>query len=309
MATVESPPPSQSSNDSLGPAGLAICSPLFALGLILYAIRIVTRVRPTYKLRRADYVISAAVLFEILTFSFFICAIAHGFGRHSYFVSPQDTAQVIRWLFGVQIAGMLASALGRISIPLLLLDFMPDSAAWKSTLWVSITVQVMALMATLVYNFAECQPMRAMWEEVADAHCAPAVFGWIIGYIYCGVSLICDVSYAIMPALLIVKLSRPAVERGLICILMALCLTATGATIMKIYLMKLYDYTSPDMLRYMFRVSFWCRLDELSLIVASSAPFAKPAVERILIRLNFPTFGNLVRRLHSYHSKIDDASE
>lgn len=124
-----------------------------------------------------------------------------------------------------------------------------------------------------------------------------------------GVSLICDVLYAIMPVLLIVKLSRPAVERVLICILMALCLTATGATIMKIYLMKLDDYTSPDVLRYMFRVSFWCRLEELSLIVASSAPFAKPAVERILIRFNFPTFGNLVRRLHSYHSKMDDASE
>ncbi|KAH7148171.1 hypothetical protein EDB81DRAFT_932474 [Dactylonectria macrodidyma] len=303
MATAESSPPSPSSNSSVGPGGLAICSPLFALGLILYTIRIVTRVRPTYKLRCADYVISAAILFETLTFSFFACAISYGLGRHSYFVLPQNTAQVIRWLFGVQIAGMLASTLARVAIPLLLLDFMPDSAAWKTTLWVSITVQVMALLTNVVYVFAACQPTRAMWEVVADAHCAPPAVGWIVGYIFCGVTLICDILYAIMPGFAITKLSRPAIERGLIWFLMALCLAATAASIMKIYLMKLHDYTSPDVLRSMYRLSFWCRLEELLLIIASSAPFAKPAVERILSQFNLPTFGNLVRRLDTYHSK------
>lgn len=111
-----------------------------------------------------------------------------------------------------------------------------------------------------------------------------------------------------MPAIAITKLSRTAVERGLICILMALCLAATAASAVKIHLMKLYDYTSPDVLRYMYQFSFWCRLEELLLVIASSAPFAKPVVERILSRFNLPTFGSLVRRLNTYHSKISNES-
>lgn len=123
-----------------------------------------------------------------------------------------------------------------------------------------------------------------------------------------GVALVCDVLYAIMPAIAITNLSRTAIERGLICILMALCLAATAASAVKIHIMRLYDYTSADLLRSMYRVSFWCRLEELLLVIASSAPFVKPAVEQILSRFNVPTFGSLVRRLNTYHSKISDGS-
>lgn len=65
---------------------------------------------------------------------------------------------------------------------------MPDSVAWKTTLWISITIQGIALVTVEIFDFAACQPTRAMWEIVVDAHCAPPAVGWIIGYMYCGKS-------------------------------------------------------------------------------------------------------------------------
>jgi hypothetical protein len=40
----------------------------------------------------------------------------------------------------------------------------------------------MAFAANEVWDFAACQPARAMWEEVVGAHCAAPLAGWVVGY-------------------------------------------------------------------------------------------------------------------------------
>jgi hypothetical protein len=108
--------------------------------------------------------------------------------------------------------------------------------------------------------------------------------------------------YAIMPMFAIAKLGRSAVERGLMCILMALCMAATVSNAMRIYYMEYYDYSASDFLRSMFTMAFWCRIEEYTLLAAASAPFIKPAIERVLRRFKFPTFNNIIRSLNTYHS-------
>ena len=58
-----SPPPI---NDSIGPKNLYIITPVLALGILFYSVRIYTRVVPTYKLNSSDYTNSVAVLGYIL---------------------------------------------------------------------------------------------------------------------------------------------------------------------------------------------------------------------------------------------------
>lgn len=49
-------------DDNLGPTTLAICTPIFALALLLYVIRVFPRMTPTIKLGYADYIVSLAVV-------------------------------------------------------------------------------------------------------------------------------------------------------------------------------------------------------------------------------------------------------
>lgn len=49
-------------DDNLGPAALATCTPILALALLLYVVRVVSRTTPTIRLGYADYIVSLAVV-------------------------------------------------------------------------------------------------------------------------------------------------------------------------------------------------------------------------------------------------------
>jgi hypothetical protein len=111
-----------------------------------------------------------------------------------------------------------------------------------------------------------------------------------------------DLIFAIMPMFIIWKLGRSTLERCLISFLMTMGLFATGAGVLKIIYSKTYDRSSPDVFRAMMPVFLWCRMEEVLLIVASSAPLLKAPVEQALHRLGLPKFQNKSRELNSFHS-------
>lgn len=49
-------------DNNLGPAALATCTPILALALLLYVVRIVSRMTPTIRLNYVDYIVSFAVV-------------------------------------------------------------------------------------------------------------------------------------------------------------------------------------------------------------------------------------------------------
>jgi hypothetical protein len=101
---------------------------------------------------------------------------------------------------------------------------------------------------------------------------------------------------------LIWRLSRSVVERCLISFLMAMGLFATGAGVMKIIYAYTYDRTLDDALREMMPEFLWCRVEEVVLIVASSAPLLKSPVGHALKKMGFPSFQEKTRDLSSFHS-------
>jgi hypothetical protein len=49
-------------DDDLGPVALAICTPMLAVALVLYGVRVVPRIRPKYRLDWADHIVSLAIV-------------------------------------------------------------------------------------------------------------------------------------------------------------------------------------------------------------------------------------------------------
>ncbi|KAL5592354.1 hypothetical protein FOBRF1_013380 [Fusarium oxysporum] len=288
-------------HDSLGPRALAIVTPFLIVAILVFSVRIYTRVTPVYKLDASDYTISVAVLIEVFVYSLFIASVVSGLGRHSYDVSPEQGVKTLRYVYVVILLSTLVPALARVSVGCLLLKF-ASTKAWRAIIWFMIGIQAACILGTEIFQLIQCRPINAQWEEVPDARCLSAQQIWICGYATIGVALFGDLTLAIMPMFLIWKLSRSIVERCLITVLMALGLLATVAVIMRLVKMHTLDFASPERFRTLIPIYFWLRMEEAILILASSAPMLKSPIEHVLHRFGLPMFQPMVRKLTSFHS-------
>ncbi|PVH90476.1 hypothetical protein DM02DRAFT_678585 [Periconia macrospinosa] len=109
--------------------------------------------------------------------------------------------------------------------------------------------------------------------------------------------------------LLIWTLNRSTLERWLISFLMVLGLLAAGSAAMKAVTSNTFDYSSTDIFRGMMPLFFWCRMEEISLIVASSAPLLKVPIEKALHRLGLPLFQNRIRDLNLLEESTHPSKE
>ncbi|KAH6953925.1 hypothetical protein BKA56DRAFT_681699 [Ilyonectria sp. MPI-CAGE-AT-0026] len=289
-------------DDSIGITSLAIVGSVFAVSVILFTLRIYVRVIPIISSMVPTILPRVA---EAITFSFFAAAVAFGLGRHSVFVSPENSTSILRCLYAIAIAGLWASALARISIAYLLLTLSTCRTGARVIIWSMTVLQVGALIVTEVLTLLQCRPIRAIWEHVPDAQCQSIKVMQVGGYLYT-VGIAGDLVFAIMPIVLIWNLNRCTLERCLVSFLLASGLFATAAAVTRLFYMWTFDYTSSDIFREIMPTFFWCRIEEVALIAASSLPFLKASTEHQLRRLGvlgFPGFRNAQRSLQSYHSQ------
>lgn len=111
---------------------------------------------------------------------------ASGLGRHSVFVSPEDGASILRYLFAIAIVGLWASALARISVVYLLLTLSTCRGGARVILWSMCALQVGALVVVETMTLVQCRPIQAIWEDVPDAQCVSIKTMQAGGYLYTG---------------------------------------------------------------------------------------------------------------------------
>lgn len=119
--------------------------------------------------------------------------------------------------------------------------------------------------------------------------------------------MISDLVCSAVPMFIVWKLSRSVVEKSLVIVLMASCLSATACGIPKVYYMTTYDFATNDGLWDLIDELFWCRLEEAIIIIAACTPLLKGPIERLLHRLGLPTFSVPVRELNRISSIVLDS--
>ncbi|KAH7333457.1 hypothetical protein BKA65DRAFT_45223 [Rhexocercosporidium sp. MPI-PUGE-AT-0058] len=169
-------------NDSAGGKALYILTPIVAIGILLHLLRIFTRIIPTCRLNLSDYTSMIAVLAAIITYILFATAVSHGLGRHSVYITPENTVRILQYLYGVFIAGLLTSIFSRISVACLLLE-LTSSKTWKAVLWITIAFQLASLLSILPLEVFQCRPIRKFWEPVAGGKCISPAVMWTLGYV------------------------------------------------------------------------------------------------------------------------------
>ncbi|KAH8684201.1 hypothetical protein BGZ60DRAFT_426605 [Tricladium varicosporioides] len=298
MSSDQQPPAGGNTTNTV--PGFVGVSFLFTIALGTYIVRIYNRVRPTFRLTAADYIISTALLCELIVLISCFSAVHFGLGHYNCYITPNAMVKILKCLFPVGLFGFWASSLARISIGSMLLRF-EITYTWRVVLWVLIVIQVAMPIGSDIFQLLQCRPIRAMWETVPDAVCWSARKSQSYGYIYSGMGITSDLVFAIMPSFFLWSLNRPLMERMLMTVLMGLGVIAAVAGAMKVYHIHSWN-PREDTLRDWVPLIWWYRVEEIGLIAAACAPFLKPSIERLLCRFGSKHFGFVAFGLNTIRS-------
>jgi hypothetical protein len=153
MSTTEKPLPP---DENIAPVHLAIVLPFYAVAVLVWSLRIWTRVWPRFAMTATDYLITVAMACKTVSLAFYVVAIRHGFGRHNHFISAHDAFMIHRYLLGVYMTGVVVSAFARMSIAVLLLRF-TTARAWRVAIWTIIGGQVGYVVVYEIVQLVQCK--------------------------------------------------------------------------------------------------------------------------------------------------------
>ncbi len=294
MATLPLP-----ADEDRGPMLLVTIFPFLSVALLVYIIRIFTRL---CALTAADYTITVAMIAYALSVGFTTIAIQQGFGKHTPAI-PNGTAGLIisNSLFGAWMTGVIVSGFARISVASLLLSI-SRSPCWKCLLWGIITLQLLFVLSYEIVQLVQlvrCRVTIPPQPRISQTQCFGPTGVLTFAYISITMCTLSDCICAIIPAVLVVnRLSAPKLEKALIIVLMVSCLFATVCGIPKIYFLAAYD--TSDAMWDLIPEFIWCRIEEGVIIIAACAPLLKRPIQRVL---GVPTFGFPIRELNEVESE------
>ncbi|KAK3373094.1 hypothetical protein B0T24DRAFT_249764 [Lasiosphaeria ovina] len=276
-------------SDNKGPTLLASVFALYAIALIVYVVRVWSRLSPKFALTAADYAITVSLLAKCASIGLTTAAVQYGFGRHAIYIPLADQSMIGKLTFATFIVSIISSGFARISIASLLLQ-VTAKRWWRVAIWATIVLQAIIMILYCVVQLAQCQSVISNKINIKQSQCLMPSHVWSFSYAYISLSMFGDIVCAVIPIFLIRSLTRSLIEKVLTSILLASCLLASGIAIAKLYFMITFDFSSPDGFYLMVDEFFWSRMEESVIIIAACAPLLRVPIERLLVRLGMPGF-------------------
>lgn len=96
----------------------------------------------------------------------------NGGARHLRYLTPSEISTVLKLNWAAQPWGIASFGLGKISTAFLILRIQSSATVWrKRFLHWSIGITIVATVISILSLFVQCNPPRALWEEVPGAKC------------------------------------------------------------------------------------------------------------------------------------------
>ena len=153
-----------------------------------------------------------------------ICTILvhNGLGRHIYYLSPEDIAQVLKWNWIVQPFGIMVLPFAKTSVSLLLLRLLGPKTKWQKWL-IYLNIALMMFIFTLasILSFVQCNPPRALWEAVPGATCWDPSIQADYATFGSAYSAFADFFLALLPITILWNLKMSPLKKFSLCILLS----------------------------------------------------------------------------------------
>ncbi|KAF4458135.1 hypothetical protein F53441_70 [Fusarium austroafricanum] len=292
---------------NLAIAHLSITSPLIAIGLVMFGLRIWLRIRPVWRVSWEDYSMAIGVAAACVDFGFLV---------PQMYTSPRLITESQRiWsrkygFLAIPIWG-IAMMFIKVSIAMMMLRIQPTVLWWRIFCFFVMGILVAYGVANTFFILLQCRPLEASWnnsllETVEGASCLPQTGIHIMSNIGSGINIATDIMLSLAPTLFLWKLKRPLKEKILVGVLMGLGLFASVASIVKATLVKEFG-VAKDGWALTNSIATWTALEQILIMIASSAPFLKPLVQSALHRMGWTLSGTSAAR-SGYGNRYHDVS-
>lgn len=145
----------------------------------------------------------------------------YGLGRHQETLTAYETVQVAKWDWIPQPFNIMALMFVKLSITALLLRLLGPQAKYsKWFLYISITLFTLTMVVASITTFAQCNPPRALWEDVPGAVCWDASVQAGIATLGGAFSAFMDFALALLPLSLIRGLTMSRKKKGALAVLL-----------------------------------------------------------------------------------------
>jgi len=292
---------------------IGITTVLLALGLGAFATRMYNRIRPAWNFGLDDYCIVIGVVLTVTDWAMLLPSVFPD-GQPITWEQSLNSGKYA-WL-AIGIWGMAMTFI-KASIALTLLRIRPNSLPWKIFLYSIIAVQSIYGVGNLFFNTCIAyRPLRGAWDfttpnvkmvDVADQK--------TVSNVGSAINITTDILLSLAPTTFLFKLNRPLRERVFVCILMALGLVASVASIVKTVIVQNWDPTDMsgevDFQATSITICTWTALELLIGLLAACVPAMKNILQQCLGKVGLSVTGSRTNYGQGYgrskHSRLQDS--
>lgn len=271
------PPPG--GDQTRGPQLLAIYWVQTGIAIIVVALRFYVR-RAKRIIGLEDWAMLVCLTLYTTGSALLPVLIHYGIGRHIYYVPPENLVHVIRWNWIIQPFGIMSQPFGKISVSIFLLGLMGPKSFWRRW-FLYVNMGLFTLLACLcaIFTYVQCNPPRALWEEVPGAKCWKPESQADIGIATTAYGAAFDYSLSVLPLTILWNLKMEMRRKVVLYILLGFSVfSGISATVKAVQLKELGVRT--DVTWDTFSLYAWASSELFVNIVCGSIPMLKPLYDQ-----------------------------
>lgn len=143
------------------------------IATLFVALRVYSRL---YIIRSADWddvIIVIAAILNIVTIALCSASVAHGAGRHIYYLSEDDITNSLYFIAIQRPPGILSYCLPKLSVAIFLVKLMGTARRGVWFLYSVIAVLFITSILAFVLYLVQCNPTDHLWHPSSPAECIP----------------------------------------------------------------------------------------------------------------------------------------
>ncbi|MCJ1230760.1 hypothetical protein MMC12_007434 [Toensbergia leucococca] len=267
------PPPSDG-DQNRGPLCIQVDAVLTSVAIVTTLLRLTTRLCTRHQ-GWDDFAIAWGLIFNVADFAADVLQVQSGFGRHQYYLTPNQIAGLTKWDDIGAMVSFAAIGFTKISICIFLLRI-ENGKRLKWFLWFLIAGLAFTSGSNIVVLLARCQPFDALWTMNGTCWSIDIIDGF--NYMQVGWSIVSDLACSGMPIYIVYNLQMKLRLKIAICSLTGLGLLATACAVARAVIIPTAT-KSPDISWALVDLDIWVRAEDNIAIIA-----ANMALSRIFYR-------------------------
>ncbi|CAG8898115.1 unnamed protein product [Penicillium egyptiacum] len=270
--------------DDKGPKILAVLWTLTGLTTVMVIARVYIRIKLLRNFGMDDYLIVASIILGLAYCAISTAGVSVGYGKHATYLTMDNLEMAILLNTVSFLFGILSFTLPKIAVTSMLTRILNPKPMHKTILWVMVGTAAVVSIICIIILFTMCDPAEALWKPklvAAGAKCKSTTM--LIDYaIFTGtISAVVDLSLAIYPTTILLKLQMSLRKRIALCAALGLGSIASAMAIVKCTQLhgladkSDYTYGTADLV-------MWTNIEADVVVIASCIPTLQPLLEIIL---------------------------